>query len=236
MRALIVDDEPMPAKHLLGMIEKHCFEIDHAHIINSPTKALEHLKSNQYDLLFLDVEMPQLDGFELLEEAQLTPSTQVIFTTAYSQYAVDAFKANATHYILKLVTQEELVKAVRKATLLLRNANNSIPKHSNDVITVFHGGEHHLLKSGDIIRLEADRSYTSIVTPKKTFLSSKGIGQYAKKLPDHVFFRCHHSHLVNLQEVVKMGKGKDGYLILSNNDMIPISLSKKRELEAKLRV
>lgn len=120
MKALIVDDEPMPAKHLQNLVEKHCSEITQTRVLNSPIEALEHLKEHHFDLLFLDVEMPELTGFELLEEANLTPSTQVIFTTAYSQYAVEAFQSKEVHYMLKIVSKDELVAAVRKATQMLR--------------------------------------------------------------------------------------------------------------------
>ena len=123
MKALIIDDEPMPGKHLQGLIEEHCFEIEHTHVIDSPLVALDHLKENEYDIIFLDVEMPHINGFELLKKVRIPAKTQVIFTTAYSQYALDAFKVNAAHYLLKMVKKDDLIEAVRKACFFIRKQN-----------------------------------------------------------------------------------------------------------------
>lgn len=238
MRALIIDDEPMPAKHLKAMLEQHCFEIDSIEIINSPIVGLERLKSNPFDLLFLDVEMPKMDGFALLEKAQLSHRTQVIFTTAYAQYAIDAFKANAAHYILKPATKEELINAVRKAVRILpsKSEPDPLPSAKNDVISVYYKDEHHIIKTSEIIRIEGSRSYSSVILKDKKLLSSKGLGVFEKKLVPPAFFRCHKSHLINLNRVRKVGKGRNGYVILSNSDMVPIAQSKKEEFEQIMEI
>ena len=110
MRALIVDDEPLPGKLLMEMINKHCFEIEETSYISSSTEALKELSDSHYDIVFLDVEMPGMNAFEFLDEANLPHNTVVIFVTAYSNYAVEAFKADAAYYILKPVQKEELIK------------------------------------------------------------------------------------------------------------------------------
>lgn len=233
MNALIIDDEPLPAKHLGDLIRKHCPEISHTEIINSPLAALDHLASHEYDLLFLDVEMPELDGFELLEAASLTENTQVIFTTAYSRYAAHAFEANATHYLVKLITKDALIKAVQKALLtaeLIAQKRNPEAASKPCIISVFDGAEHHLIRETDIFRLEGERSYARIVHSGKELLASKNIGYYETKLSKHLFFRCHHSHLVNLRHIIRLGKGKSSYLVLSNGDTVPLSSSKKNAL------
>ena len=230
MKALIIDDEPMPAKHLREMIKHHCFEIGLTEIIHSPITAMKHLSENEYDILFLDVEMPEMSGVEFLKQIQLPQKTAVIFTTAYSEYALDAFKANAIHYIMKPVEETELIKAVRK-TLLKNQEGNSNGSDSFNTITVYDGEEYLIVKTADIIRLEADGSYTKIVLKEKNVLTSKRLGFYEEKLGLKKFMRCHNSHLINIAEVAKMGKGKGPYLIMSNNDMLPISNSKKQEIE-----
>ena len=234
MKALIIDDEPIPAKHLSGLIKKHCFEITSTHIIHSPVKAIEHLKKNYYDLIFLDVEMPEINGFEVLEDVDLPNETQVIFTTAYSQYAIDAFKANATHYILKLVTKEELIVSVRRAQsrlLCIKDKENE----SYESISVFDGKEYLIINQKDVIRLEGDSGYTKIIVEgNKHYLSTNRIGYYNEQLNHKRFIRCHYSHIVNLSKIVKIAKGKPNYVVLSNDELIPVSNSRKEELRKRI--
>ncbi|MEQ8907740.1 MAG: LytTR family DNA-binding domain-containing protein [Vicingaceae bacterium] len=236
MKVLIIDDEPMPAKHLQEMIKKYCFEIVSTELCFSPVEGLKLIKDQSFDILFLDVEMPKMDAFDFLAKADLGSQTVVIFTTAYSQYAIDAFKANATHYILKPVMEEELVKAVRKAGKQLRNVSNSEVENAASVnsISVYDGEEYEIIKIDRVIRMEADGSYTKIILQGKELVSSKRIGFYEDKLEHSGFFRCHNSHLINLSHLEKLGKGKGGYLSMANKDVVPLSISKKTELEKRL--
>lgn len=233
MKALILDDEPMPAKYLEQMVKKHCFEIKSIDIFNVASKALKVLETDPYDIIFLDVEMPEMDGFQFLEKADLPSETQIIFTTAYSEYALEAFKANARHYLVKPVTKEDLVMAVRKAMSALPvSENGSVTK---DYISVYDGEEYLLLKKEEIIRFEADGSYTKVITSNsKNILSSKRLGEYEKKVDSKEFVRCHNSHLVNIDYINKVSKGKGGFLSLKNDEIIPISSSKKDEINRLL--
>jgi len=228
MKALIVDDEPMPAKHLRELIHQYCFEINEVEIILSPKKALDHLKENHYELLFLDVEMPEINGVEFLKSAEINANTAIIFTTAYSEYAVEAFKANATHYIMKPVEKDELITAVRKS--LVRMQNHHTDKKESK-ISVFDGDEYVLIKQEEIIRLQADGSYTKFVLKDRDLLTSKRIGHYQDKLDDNQFIRCHKTHLVNREEVSKLRKSDGGFLVMTNGDQVPISSTKREEIE-----
>ncbi len=233
MRAIILDDEPMPAKHLEQMIKRYCFDVKQTIIFNVASKAIEHLKKNEYDLLFLDVEMPEMDGFQFLDKAELPFETKVIFTTAYSEYAIEAFKANAVHYILKPVTKEELISSVRKAGSVSLESPVSVSNKNS--ISVFDGEDYLLIKVEEIVRFEADGSYTKIVLESgKGYLSSKRLGAYQKKVPLTDFLRCHNSHLVNIKFISKISKGKSGYLTLTDKEVIPISSSKKDEVNQLL--
>ncbi len=225
MKALIVDDEPLPAKLLDELVKKHCFEITSTEVLNSPTKAIERLKEEHFDVIFLDVEMPKMDAFQFLNSAKLANDTVVIFTTAYSEYAVDAFKANASYYILKPVDKEELITAVRKANVQLRNSfkSNSTIEH----LSIFEGDEYQLIKIKDIIRIEGDGSYSKVITKSKDYLSSKRIGFFTSKISNENFFRCHNSHIVNTNRIKKIGKGKSTYIVMENEDTVPVSPSKK---------
>lgn len=230
MKALIIDDEPMPAKHLQEMIKKHCYEIAETELCFAPEEGLELLKNEQFDVIFLDVEMPKMDAFDFLEKAELGADTVVIFVTAYSQYAVDAFKANATHYILKPVLEEDLVKSVRKAVRQLsKSKKEEKPKPSS--ISVYDGDEYEIIKSEQVIRLEADGSYTKIFLQDRQLVSSKRLGFYEERLSNSGFFRCHNSHLINLSYLEKVGKGKSSYLIMADEATIPLSANKKSQLE-----
>lgn len=227
MKALIVDDEPMPAKHLDGLIKTHCYEIGETFILNSPTEAVKHLKDHEYDIIFLDVEMPVLNGLELLEQVTLPLNTHVIFTTAYSQYAVDAFKANATHYLLKMVKKDELIEATRKV-MYLKNRKDEL--RNKPSISVFSGEEHIILRQHQIIRMEANGSYTKIIYDKGELLSTKRLGSYEEVLDQKSFCRCHNSHIINVDRVFKVSKGKKGYVVMDNEEVVPIAAAKREHI------
>lgn len=233
MRALILDDEPMPAKYLEQMVIKHCFEIKHIEIFNVASRALKELETDPYDIIFLDVEMPEMDGFQFLEKADLPVETQIIFTTAYSEYALEAFKANARHYLVKPVVKDDLILAVRKALSAIPTKEQNTEK--KNYISIYDGEEYLLLKKDEIIRFEADGSYTKVITlNSKSILSSKRLGEYEKKVDPKEFVRCHNSHLVNINFINKVSKGKGGYLSLKNDEVIPISTTKKDDINRLL--
>ena len=110
MRALIVDDEPLPGKLLMEMINKHCFEIEETSYISSSTEALKELSDSHYDIVFLDVEMPYGNAFDLLEKFD-NPSFETIFVTAFSKYAIEAINLSASRYLLKPITIDDLIEA-----------------------------------------------------------------------------------------------------------------------------
>ncbi len=230
MRALIIDDEPMPAKHLREMIRQYCFEINNVQIIQSPVEAIQHLQENEYDIVFIDVEMPEMNGVEFLQKVSLPRTTSIIFSTAYSEYAVDAFKANATHYIMKPVEEKkELVLAIRKVL-----DKRTRTKTSLGTISVFDGSEYSIVHQKDILYLKAEGSYTQFVLQHKKIMTSKRFGYFEDKLNEDYFIRCHNSYLVNTLHIDKLGKQKSPYLVLSNADTIPVSASKRAELESRL--
>lgn len=234
MKAIIIDDEPMASNHLLQMVLKHCFEISTTKVYNVASKALEHLKTNTYDILFLDIEMPGMNGFEFLTHAGLSNNTCVIFTTAYSQYAVEAFKANASHYLLKPIMENDLINAVRRVCKQ-KIDHNTREKDSIDALHIFDGDSYIILDKSDIVRLEADGSYTRIITRNdEVVLSSKRLSYYEDLLNLNQFFRCHKSHLICLKEITNIDKGRGGFINLKNKESIPVSQLKKDELKKML--
>lgn len=231
MKALIIDDEPMPAKDLAYMIQKHCYEITSVKICNSVQDAIDGIKMNHFDLIFLDIEMPEMSGFDFLTHAKLPNETKIIITTAYEQYAVKAFDVNAVHYLLKPVTEAALVKGVRKVIRTIQM--DTSPQIENEVISIFDENEHNIIALEDIIRIEASGNYTTFHLLDKKLLSSKSIGYYEDKLSSRLFFRPHRSHLINLKNVQKLSKGKAGVIVLSNGDTVPLTQN-KREAFAKV--
>lgn len=229
MKALIVDDERFPAKLLKELIEQHCFEISQVEVLFSPLEAIDRLKETHFDLLFLDIEMPKINGIELAREARLTSKTQIIYTTAYSDYAVKAFQVDAVHYIVKPVEEEELIKAVRKAQLLLKKVTPT-PQHEKKSISIYNKNEYIILQIKDIVRLEGDHGYTKMITKDKEYISTKRLGFYEKELNSSQFVRCHNSHIINVDYLAKISKGKFGYVTLSNGDSIPFSAANKKNL------
>ncbi len=232
MKALIVDDEPFPAKHLKELLEQYCFEITEIDMLFSPLEAIEKLKHKHYDILFLDVEMPKVNGMELAKKVKHSSNTQIIFTTAYSTYAVDAFQANAAHYIVKPVDEEELVLAVRKAQMQISKRSAS-DKNKEGKISIFKDNEYLIVSQNDIVRIEGDGGYTKIVIENNEHLSSKRMGHYAEVLDEKQFMRCHNSHIINIDKVSKVNKA-DGYVTLINGDIIPVSSTKRNHLYERI--
>lgn len=228
MNALIIDDERMPAQHLLEIIETQCHEISSTKLIFSPIEALEHLADTDYDIIFVDVQMPEINGIELIKRLNLSAETEVVFVTAYSNYAIDAFKADALHYIVKPVEEDEVIKAVSKAVKYRRKSNGF--DEERETLSIFHNEEYHIVKTDQIIRLEADGNYTRIIEEDKEHFSSTRLGVFEKKLVGSKFVRCHKSHLINLSKIKKVGKGNGGYIVMNNEDVVPITLSKSELL------
>lgn len=235
MKALIIDDEPMPAKNLAQLVDLHCQEITSVKILLSASKALDLVKEEKFDLIFLDIEMPEMTGFDFLELANLSDKTKVIITTAYKQYAIEAFDANATHYLVKPVKEKDLLKAIQRVNE--EQKNSKFPsKEGYGVLSISDGKEHHIIQEEDILRLEADGSYTMFVLKGRTLVSSKNIGTYESKLSKSLFFRPHKSHIINLKYVVKLNKGRGGYIVLSNKELIPLTESKQEAFEKAIGI
>jgi two-component system LytT family response regulator len=186
------------------------------------------------DILFLDMEMPVMSGFELLSQLQLNANCQIVVVTAYDNYALEAYQNEALAYLVKPVQAEELIKVVRKARQFTADSSNSsdpelISKNSKR-IKVYDNDEYNLLDIEDLIRLEANGNYTHLYTKERSYISTIRIGTYESQLTDHGFFRVHRSHLINLKHLKKIGKASDAYITMEKDSNIPISTTKRNEL------
>ena len=228
MRILIIDDEPLPAKYLKELLVQHCSDVDSITILNNPLEGIEYLKKNDFDLIFLDVEMPKMNGIEFVKHARVKDSTSIVYTTAYENYALDAFKVNAVHYLVKPIEVDELLTAIDKVKKF-QGFNKKDSESVNYSINLYDGDKYRLLEYEDIFWLKADGSYTKVYLVSESFLVTKRIGELEKELLAEGFMRCHNSHLINKNKIRGINKAKFT-LILENGVEIPYSNSKRKEV------
>jgi two-component system LytT family response regulator len=234
LRAIIVDDEKHGLETTSILIEKFCTDVEIVAQISSPLDAIDIINREEPDLLFLDISMPQLNGFELLSVLTYKDA-EVIFTTAYDEYALEGFKHGAVHYLVKPIEAEDLVESVsRVRKRLAENKTTPVPLSQLGLkpkipISSLNGVE--LVEVEQIIRCESDGNYTTIVLPQRKITVSKTLKEIERQLADFpYFFRLHNSHLVNLNHIAKYIRGEGGSVILTNQEEIGVSRSKKTEL------
>jgi two-component system LytT family response regulator len=243
--ATIVDDEFYSSEILVGLLERYCPEVKVLDICYSASGALQSISETKPDILFLDIEMPFMNGFELLEK--LPPiDFELIFTTSYDNYAIKAIRFSALDYLLKPVDPEELQIAVKKAItqlkhplqqqieVLLQKLNHPSAAITKIAIPTIEGLQMILIDS--IVSCESDRNYTILfLKDGQKLISSRTLKEIEEILEEHSFIRVHHSYLVNLNEVEKYVRGEGGYLIMSNKTNIDVSRSRKDVLLKKLQ-
>ncbi len=245
IKAVIVDDEPYSCDTLSTLLERHCPEVEVIGICNSGKAALEKIPYLQPQLLFLDIEMPHLNGFQLLEKLN-EHNFKLIFTTSYDQYAIKAIRFSAIDYLLKPIDPVELKQAVQKAILYtfqslsqqLEILMHKLQYPSTPVTRVamptMEGLQ--LIPVSDIISCFSDSNYTTLnLKDNHKLVVSKTLKEIAEMLEDHSFCRVHNTAVVNLNHVTKYIKGEGGYLMMSDGSSIDVSRGKKELLLKKLQ-
>jgi two-component system LytT family response regulator len=245
LKAIIVDDEASGAKGLEKLLNKYCRDSKVLASAATIEEAEQKIKALKPDVVFLDIEMPFGSGFDLLNRIK-NIDFEVIFTTAYSQYAIKAFKHNAIDYLLKPIDPDELVNAVNKcemkkgketvdlkkienlfATLKQTNKIFKLPVHTQEGIIY--------LETEKVVRVKADGNYSVIyLTGGQKFTSSRTLKEYEEMLPAHEFFRIHKTNLVNLHHVKQYNKGEGGNVLMSDGTLLEVSRYKKTKLLALL--
>lgn len=237
IKALIVDDEQHCIDRVVKLLSDFDSKIEIVGTCNTVKDALDTAKKLQPDLVFLDIEIHNETGFDFLEQLGIY-DFNVIFTTAFDNYAIKAFKYSASDYLLKPIDKDDFIDAIHRLhhrlhqndaevqiKTLLSNLNKEDKKKTLRIPT---SNGFKILEIENIIHCEADTSYTHIHTKTEKVLVSKPIKFYEELLKDANFFRVHNSHLVNVDHVVKYTKGKGGYVTMSNNDSISVS-SRRRD-------
>ena len=235
MIVILIDDEPNCLEMLALLIERYCPMLQIVGQFEDPSVAVQKIPVLKPDLVFLDVDMPVLNGFEVLDKTKQTPFA-VIFTTAHNQYAVKAFKYSATDYLLKPVDKEELINAVQKVQyqtdrikILLDYVNPIKPSKERVALPTSDGIIFMNIK--DIVFCESDGNYTKIyIQEGKPFTFTKTLKDMEELLHESSFYRVHHSYLVNLKQVEKYIRTDGGDIKMSNGKIIPVSRQKKEEV------
>lgn len=244
INAIIVDDEPRNIRILKNLLEEFCPEVMISGEAESSETAISLIRVTQPDLVFLDIEMPFGNAFDLLDKL-MPVNFQVIFVTAFDNYALKAFRYYALDYLLKPVDIEELKTAVKKAGERVKEKNMS--QKLDVFIQAMKPSKNSVQKIGlptneglvftnieDIVRCEASGSYTIIyLQDKQKFIVSKSLKDYEDLLPEDNFCRIHHSHIVNLAYVKKYFKGRGGYIEMNDNTTIEVATRKRDEFLAK---
>lgn len=245
MKALIVDDEAFSRDNLRLLLEKNIPEIDVIRIAGDAVSAKQIIQEYKPHLVFLDIEMPHYSGFDLLNMVE-EKNFDVIFTTAFHQYAIKAIRFSALDYLLKPIEKNELINAVERhmkkrdfgndRQALYQNFLHTIQKKdvkdfrlaipTTEGVFFFHPDE--------IIRCDAERSYTKFfLTGGKTFLASKPLREYEELLQENGFLRVHKSHLVNARHVLRYLP--TGFLMMNDESKVEVARRRKAEIESVLR-
>ncbi len=237
--AVIIDDEQKNVSMLSGLLHEYCPQVIIAGTANNIATGKKIIENTSPQLVFLDVEMPYGSGFDLLRSM---PGLQaeVIFITAFDQYALNAFRYAALDYLLKPVNIEQLQDAVQRAQkrvneravtngyeLLLRNLEQK--DASKISIALPDKGQQHMVPIADIMYIIADGSYTHIYTAKRSFVSTKNLKDFEQMFPAGIFCRIHHGHMVNIAHIDKVQKGRGGFVIMKDKNTLEIAVRRKEE-------
>ena len=247
LRAILIDDEKSSVQSLKLELNAYCPDLEVIATSRNPKEGIALIEEHKPDLVFLDIEMPGMNGFELLHQFK-TIDFDVIFVTAYDEFAIQAFEFNAVDYILKPVRKDKLIAAVQKvadkqthafpATDLTALVNNiqlqSRPGIEKIALPTSDGFE--FVHVNNIIALHAESNYTWVILDSKKYLVAKTLKEMSSMIPFPQFFRAHKSHLVNLNHVERYVRGSGGYLVLDNGEQVSVSRGQKDSLMKVLNI
>lgn len=243
IRTVLVDDERTSMLTLESLLKKYFPAIDIVGKAETVSKAVNEINTKAPDLVFLDISLPDGEGFDVLEQTA-ERNFEVIFITAYDQYAVKAFEFSALHYLVKPLTLDGLKDAIGRFKELKTdehlddkiNVLKESLKSKNEKIIIPSSEGLNVVRLSDIMRLEADDVYTYFyLTDGHRLMASRPLNNYEKILEDLPFSRIHAKHLVNLMYIKRYVKGKGGSVIMEDNTEVEVSVRKKPDFLAKLK-
>lgn len=237
IRAIAIDDEANSLSILQLLIEKYCPNINLIATTTTPKEGVAIINQAQPDLVFLDISMPGMDGFELLELVDYQ-EFEVIFITAHDDYALQAFQVGAIHYLLKPIDHSELITAINRVQnklkqhqvvdvnqLLQKLATYRKPKIA---IPTTRGIE--MIDVDDIVHCEASSNYTVVYFQTTKKIVTKTLKEIEQQLKPYNFMRVHHSFLINIAHLKNYVKVEGGFVTMSNGSQVSVSRSRKQEL------
>ncbi|HEY5461690.1 MAG TPA: LytTR family DNA-binding domain-containing protein [Hanamia sp.] len=233
IRAILIDDEMTSLKNLKQKLDEFCKQVTVVAALDKPEEAIPVIRNSKPDVLFLDIEMPKMSGFRMLEELG-DYDAEIIFTTAYNHYAIDAMRISAFDYLVKPVAIEELEHAVNKLVekksmqtnerlkILKESIKNNQSQENKIAVPLTDGLEFIVIKN--IVRIESSSSYSRIfLLNGQSILVTKLFKDFEDLLTPYRFFRVHNSHLINLNYIKKYLRGVGGQVLLESGDMIDVS-------------
>jgi Response regulator of the LytR/AlgR family len=239
MHAVIIDDEKHCRDVLQMLLERHCPEVTIDALCGDPEEALKVIERSQPQLVFLDVEMPGMNGFELLESCTRR-SFSVIFTTAYDQYAIKAIRHSALDFLLKPIDKDELVQSVQKALTQTVNSATKVDAllqflhqhvQPNERLALPTEDGLRMIPVKDITYCESAGGYTKVFMAQQGVptLICRSLKEVEEALKEKGFFRVHNSYLINLSYMHKYIKGDGGEIIMTDGKNIPVSRNRKQD-------
>jgi two-component system, LytTR family, response regulator len=244
MRSLIIDDEPKNVRILKKLLEDYCPQVEVIGDADDAKMAYSTIRELKPELVFLDIEMPYGNAFDLLDKL-LPIDFEIIFITAFDDYSLKAFKYSALDYLLKPVDIEELKAAVKKASEKITGKNinlqlgNLLSNLKNSQVTLQkialpHADGIVFINVEEIIRCEANGNYTIIYADsKEKITASKTIKDYEELLPPGIFCRIHNSHIINLNRIKKYHRGRGGFVVMDDGTSIEVASRRRDEFLAK---
>jgi len=244
-KVIIIDDEAHCTNVLVSLIEKINSSYVITGVFTNPLQGLEFIKKNPPDVLFLDIEMPNLNGFTLLDNL-LPIDFDVIFTTAYDQYAIKAFRYSAINYILKPITEKNILSTLSNWEKRRRKTSDKqwqlFQNYLEDStiecsqIALPTGVGYKIVEIENIVRCQSDSNYTNVFCKDENkILISRTLKEIEELLQDHGFLRVHQSHLINPQFVQGILKYGGGSLIMQDNTEVPVSRQKSKQINEILK-
>ncbi len=240
IRCVLIDDESNSLEMMEWLLKTYCPQVQIEAMCNSAEKGIEAIEKHKPDVVFLDIEMPHMNGFDMLEHFDRL-SFDVVFCTAYDQFAIKAFRYSALNYLLKPVDPEDLKETIRRLEerksspskeqieLLLQNIHTQ-QKPTVQRIALTTGDGMIFVSTSDILYCQAESNYTAVVLAGgKKVLVSKVLKDIDEALAGPDFFRIHNSYLINLNKIKKFVRGEGGYVIMEDNATVSISRSRRQE-------
>jgi two-component system LytT family response regulator len=233
LRIIIIDDEPSGINTLKVLIDRLNFDVNIVATTTDPEKGIELIESYRPNIVFLDVNMPKLNGFEVVEKLNFK-DFKLVFTTAHQEYAIKAIKNKAFDYLLKPIDSNDL-QACLESIFTTQTQNNQANKTRSIIEFAVNDGII-ILKQSQIIRLEASGSYTDIFLKDEIkHTASKNLKYFESLLDPSIFFRCHLSHIINLNEMTKLISSDGYFALMSNQSQAEVGKKQKDILLDKLK-